>query len=185
MVYKFNNPTLLTEDEAPIQPRLTLPLNSYVSDFVKPLLREYDCKVVNKTSSTIRSKLVHNRPQCCYDPSKLPGVYEIPCENCPQKYYGETGRPFSERLGEHKSAVRNKNMNYSAYRHVRSNNHNLKWDAAKIIYPSDNYYNRLVVESSCFLNQDTFNHKNSTLAIDNMSSKLILLSNPKIKRAIS
>ena len=91
-------------------------------------------------------------------------------------YYGETGRPFSERLKEHKAAVRNKYLQYSTYRHVRSKTHNLDWDAAKIIYPTYNYYDRLVYESSCIQTKENFNHKNSTLAIDKLSANLIIQS---------
>ena len=184
VVRKFNNSSRPTVDDENRQPRLPLPHNSFVSGFINPLLRAYDCKVVNKTSRTIRTRLVHNRPQSSDDPSKLPGVYSIPCQDCPQKYYGETGRPFSERLKEHKAAVRNKNWNYSAYRHVRSKNHNLNWEEAKIIYPSYNYYDRLVIEASCIKTQENFNHKNSTLAIDQLSANLILKSNSNISRKI-
>ena len=182
VVYKFNNSSRPTETDESRQPRLPLPHNSYVNDFIRPLFQAYNCRVVNKTSRTIRTSLVHNRPQCSDDPSKLPGVYSIPCEDCPQKYYGETGRAFSDRLREHQAAVRNCNWNYSAYRHVRSKNHNLNWDAARIVYPTYNYYDRLVLEAACILTQENFNHKNSTLAIDKLSAKLILQSYSKITR---
>ena len=39
------------------QPRLVLPHNSYVSCYIKPLLQAHNCKVVNKTSGTIGSRL--------------------------------------------------------------------------------------------------------------------------------
>ena len=163
------------ERQQPI-PKLALPHNNYVTNFIRPLLRAYDCNVVNKSSSTIRSRLVHNRPKCNDDPNDLPGVYSIPCKDCDLHYYGETGRPFSERLKEHKAAVRNKYLQYSTYRHVRSKTHNLDWDAAKIIYPTYNYYDRLVYESSCIQTKENFNHKNSTLAIDKLSANLIIQS---------
>ena len=177
---KYYSESPRSEANEDTQPRLILPHNSYVSSYTKPLLQAHNCKVVNKTSGTIRSRLVHNRPKCSEDRSALPGVYSIPCNDCDLKYYGETGRPFSERLREHKAAVRNKYWNYSAYRHVYAKKHNLDWDSAKIIFPSYNYYDRLVVESTCILANENFNHKNSTLAIDNLSAQIILNSNPKI-----
>ena len=146
------------------------------------MLHAHDYRVVNQSSSTLKSKLVHNKPVGQADVRVGPGVYSIPCKNCENIYYGETGRNFPIRLNEHKAAVRLGHVNNACFKHVWENrDHSIDWEGAKLIYPSNNHYERLVVESTCILSMPNFNNTRSTLAIDRLSSKIILESQPNIR----
>ena len=72
---------------------------------------------MNKARNTIRNSLVRNRPPRCADIGAAPGVYSIPCHNCPSMYYGESGRGLNVRLSEHKNAVSRREMSNALYKH--------------------------------------------------------------------
>ena len=78
------------------------------------------------------------------------------------------------------NAVRLGNNNNACFKHSFNKRHDIDWDNAKMLYKSDNHYNRLVVESTLIKTKPNFNNMNSTLAIDNLSADIILRSNPKI-----
>ena len=133
-------------------PTISLPNNQFVVDYIRPILHAHEYKVVNHSSSTLKTRLVRNKPVGVVDEGAGPGVYSIPCNNCDKVYYGETGRNFSTRLNEHKAAVRLGHNNNACFKHVWENNsHSINWGESKLIYPSTNHYERLVVESTCIL----------------------------------
>jgi len=86
------------------------------------------------------------------------GVYTIPYKNCSNSDYGETGRSFEARLEEYKSAVRNGYSNYSIFKHVASTGHDLDWIKSRLIFKSNDWYSRLLVESSCINTCQNFNN---------------------------
>lgn len=44
-----------------------------------------------------------------------PGVYEIACNECNSKYYGQSKRSVRKRLGEHKTYIKNNEPRKSAF----------------------------------------------------------------------
>ena len=173
----FNNSPPIEQDAAEQRiPTIVLPHNNFVHKFVSPMLKANNCRVVHRAGNTIKSNIVRNRP-----PQNLPnnhrsGVYKIPCNTCNKAYFGQTGRDFHTRLGEHHAAVRRGDNNNACFKHWFQENHRIGWDSAEIIYPSNNHYNRLVYESTCILSHPNFNNMHSTLAIDNLSANIILRS---------
>jgi len=135
---------------------------------------------VHKTYTSLRSKLVHTKPTP--DAQTAGGVYVIPCRDCPQSYIGETGRPFKTRLNEHKGYVRNAKHDKSVFIHVRDNDHQLDWDAAKIIHHSNDRQNRLIVESALIKHLPNFNDKPGLCSVDLATKNIIFNSNPQILR---
>ena len=85
-----------------------LPHYQFVDSYVKPVIKANKCRVVNHAGKSMRFQLVSNRPLRNEAADERAGVYKVPCQNCPQSYFEETGRPFKVRLEEHNSAVRNK-----------------------------------------------------------------------------
>ena len=71
------------------------------------------------------------------------------------------------------------------FNHVSSTGHSVDWAGAKLIYNSDNTYNRLVVESSLIKHLPNFNSSTGLCAIDNFSKNLILNSNSNISNYLS
>ena len=85
------------EEEEPSPPTISWLYNPFVKIYVQPLLHSYDCKLVNRTSSTIRSRLVNTKPPKYDDISVISGVYNVPCKSCEKNYVGKTGCEFSVR----------------------------------------------------------------------------------------
>ena len=104
---------------------------------------------------------------------------------CPSSYYGETGRGFQTRLGEHKNAVLKRDSNNAIYKHKLETSqqygsmHQIDWEGAKLLYINENWNNRLAYESSCIKCLENFNGMSSTLGIDQFSAKMVLQSNSK------
>ena len=163
------------------RPTISLPLNQFGHKYVTPVFRAQKYRVVNSSNNNLKSMIVCNKPPPDRNlPDKASGVYKIPCKDCDEAYYGETGREFGVRLREHKDAVRRGNNNYATFKHSFNKRHDIDWENAKIIYKSDNHYNRLIVESTYIQTQPNYNNLHSTLAIDNLSANIILRSNPNI-----
>ena len=59
-------------------------------------------------------------------------VYEVPCAGCNQVYIGETGRNLSERLKEHKYALKRCNMNNGIAAHAWNTKHPVDWNSARV-----------------------------------------------------
>ena len=76
-----------TEDE-PLLPILYLPHNQFVDSYVKPLITAYKRRVVNHAGNSMRSQLVSNRSMRNEAANEWAGEYKIPCQNCPQSYFG-------------------------------------------------------------------------------------------------
>ena len=74
-------------------------------------------------------------------------VYEIPCANCDSVYIGETSRSLSERLKEHKYAVRTGNMKNGLAAHAWNNDHQVDWEMAKVRLQEQHYWKRKVLEA--------------------------------------
>ena len=63
--------------------------------------------------------------------------------------------------------------------------HSVDWAGAKLIYNSENTYNRLVVESALIKHLPNFNSSTGLCAIDNFSKNLILNSDPNISKHLT
>ena len=169
------------EEEEPDRPAwISLPYGRHVEQFVAPVMRSHNVRVVNKSSGSIKRRLVHNRPPRDSNRVDVAGVYTVPCKDCDKSYYGETGRKFSDRLREHKRCVEKKDKNSACYKHVNETNpsHILDWDHARLLWPSENLNDRLVVESSLICSKPNFNAKNSTLSVDKSSAEIIVKTVP-------
>lgn len=165
-------------------PTVRLPLNDFTTNYAKPALRANNIRVVHPSVNSIGSKLVKRRPQLPTSRNERAGVYVIPCKDCDDRYIGQTGKKLSVRLGQHKDACRLGHKNNSVYKHVRDKNHAIDWGSSKMVYNSNDYYRRLVVESSLIKRVPNFNSMQSTLLIDDGTSELILKSKPKILRDV-
>ena len=170
----------------PRVPTISLPFNTFTSSYVRPMFRAQGLDVVNSAQNSLKSQLVRTRPA-----STVPGlgegggVYIVPCHGCESVYVGETGRNLETRIGEHRYAITRQNRNNGIFKHMWDTGHTPRFGESRMIYKSDNKYNRLTVESSCILTTPNFNNMQSTLAIDNLSQQIILKSNPTILRNLS
>ena len=61
-------------------------------------------------------------------------IYRIPCADCGASYIGESGRPLSTRLKEHKKAVAELSKHHSGVaEHVVDTGHEIDWEAVSIL----------------------------------------------------
>jgi predicted GIY-YIG superfamily endonuclease len=75
-------------------------------------------------------------------------IYNIPCE-CGRSYVGETGRPLSVRIGEHKLNLKNGLLDKSKLaRHAFEEDHQISWNEAKILEIEVNGRQRKYKESA-------------------------------------
>ena len=178
--------TTTITDPGGYKPTLILPHNRFISQYVKPVFRANEYRIVNKAHNTLRSTLVNNKPPRSVGVGAAPGVYSVPCSNCPDLYFGETGRGLNVRLGEHKNAVLRRDTSNALYKHKKETlekhgiMHNIDWDGAKLLHINYNWNNRLAVESSYIKSFDNFNGMRSTIGIDKFSAKIVLESIPKL-----
>jgi predicted GIY-YIG superfamily endonuclease len=82
-------------------------------------------------------------------------VYSIPCE-CGRRYIGETGRPLSVRLREHRHNLKEGHLETSKLaQHAFEEGHKVDWDEARILEIESNSRYRKYKESAhmaCLIN---------------------------------
>ncbi|KAK7026007.1 hypothetical protein SK128_009023 [Halocaridina rubra] len=70
---------------------------------------------------------------------------------------GQTGRSLSQRVLEHKRAVRYNQENSALFTHVNEHNHRIDWSGATMLFKSTCQFKRKIVESSLIEMKDNFN----------------------------
>ena len=131
---------------------ISLPYSQNI-EHLQNVFKATDLKVVFKYPNILGKSLINNKPQM----KEKAGVYKIPCRDCNEVYFGESGRSWEVRLSEHKRDVRNYNTSNATFNHIIENDHRINWNGAKLMYKSNNYYVRRVVESSLISNYPNFN----------------------------
>ena len=134
------------------------------------VFRDSERKFVFKYPNTLGKSLIRNKPR----PEGEAGVYQIPCKDCNLVYYGETGRPFPVRLEEHKNDVKNCKESNAAFLHKIRNDHVINWNDAKILFRSNDYFKRRLVESSLIGSFPNFNISEGHFKFSNILQTAIL-----------
>ena len=146
---------------------LALPFNPKIEFVCKQINRsQKETKVVFKYENTLKRKLMKNNNN---DANPIvPGVYEIPCMECNEKYFGESGRGLPTRLAEHKRAYENHAQNNAIVSHSFSKDHQINWNQSKLIFKSSDVHVRRLLEGAAinlgnsfkgnksFVNEDPF-----------------------------
>ena len=91
------------------------------TSYITNLFRRTDLKITFRTKNTIGKLLTPKIPT--QDPYSLSGAYKLTCPDCNKAYVGQTGRRFSTRYKEHKTAFRNNNLSYSFAKHLNESAH--------------------------------------------------------------
>ena len=127
-------------------PTISIPFNKFTQEYVKPVFAGNNFRVVNPATNSLRTQIVKNRPprSVGVEPLECAGVYKVPCSGCDSSYYGETGRAVDIRIHEHQNAVRKKDTKNACYKHSATTKHVINWEGSKLLFQSDDWYNRLV-----------------------------------------
>ena len=122
---------------------------------LKGWLKSYNVQLAFKYNNTIGKSLIRNKTKR----EEQVGVYTVPCLDCPEGrvYIGETGRAMNKRVHEHKLDVRRREGKSSFFTHITLCNHRINFDEAKLVYKSENYIERRIVESTLIASVDNFN----------------------------
>ena len=85
-------------------------------------------------------------------------VYKIPCASCNSSYIGQTDRKLSQRLDEHRHAVRQADFNSSAWAEHATCDHAIDWTSVKV-QSNARDYTTCMLEEAVFICQtrDTLN----------------------------
>ena len=114
-------------------------------------LKKLNIKLIFTYEEKIKSKLISNKPL----DKRQNGVYSIVCKNCNKIYYGHTGQGLQKRVGQHANDIKkitenpNFHTNNSLAIHVGRSGHTIDLENSKIIFKSDDYNKRVIVESAC------------------------------------
>ena len=147
---------------------LSLP---YVSgmEIVQSLGHKCNVDVAFKYKSTIKSLLVKNK--CSVESGA--GIYKIPCNDCSLVYIGETGRNLETRIKEHKYAIKSCNFNNAIFNHVYKEDHRINWNDSNLMYKSNDFKKRKIIEATCIQKYDNFNLNDGTYKLDPLMTSLV------------
>jgi len=140
---------------------VVLPYIDGVSPQLRRRLESHGIRTVFRSDTTLRQQLT--RPKDPIPQHRRDGVvYNIPCKGCNRSYIGETARPISERITEHKRDVRLRRTDSSAVaEHAWENQHQPDWDGVQCISQERHWYTRRVKEAiNIRLKPDNFNRDN-------------------------
>ena len=124
-------------------PRLALP-NSPLLDEIQRLIGN-QVSIVPTCGMKVRDLVAVRRPPHTFPASD---VYQIPCGGCPSVYYGETGRSYKTRLGEHRRDVERDESHNALVQHRTRTNHQPRWIDAGIIHNGLPKHKRKMLESA-------------------------------------
>ena len=134
---------------------LSLPFNPNLENICKQINRsQKETKVVFKYENTLKRKLMKNNNNDA-NPT-VPGVYEIPCMQCNQKYFGESGRGLQTRLEEHRYAYENHSQNSAIVSHAFNKDHQINWGQSRVIFKSNDVQIRRLIEGAAIKLGDSF-----------------------------
>ena len=150
---------------------VSVPFSKCFSNLDK-VFRDSSFKVVYKYPNTLGRKLISNRPKKHINS----GVYKVPCKECNKVYYGETGRSFDLRLKEHKRDVINCKESNAIFVHKIEHNHAIDWEGANLLYKSNNYFTRRIIESSLIGTHPNYNLSSGNFKFDKVFQSAILRS---------
>ena len=181
---KFHSVNIPRQDREK-QIHLSLP-HSKSNNFVRTCLKSSNISLISKQSNSLKKQLIQTGSKTHdADTAVGPGVYVVPCQDCDSCYVGETGRALSVRLGEHKANVRYARESSAFFVHVRDHEHRIKWDAAKLVFSSQNKHKRLIIESALIKHLPNFNLMPGVCSVDKSYRDFLLHNNPKLIRNIA
>jgi hypothetical protein len=123
--------TKLTHPDKPTTPPKWASF-TYISketSYITNIFRHTELKIALRTNNTIGKLLNPKNPT--RDPYSQSGAYKLTCPDCNRAYVGQTGRQFSIRYKEHKTAFRNNNQNNSFAKHLNDSAHSFGWPHEK------------------------------------------------------
>ncbi|UYV78433.1 hypothetical protein LAZ67_16001341 [Cordylochernes scorpioides] len=135
---------------------------SYGCERIARSLKKHNITTRYQPNQNLRSIFRHPDTKQIYKPEDRANVvYKIPCKSCQAIYIGETSKPLSERINQHKSALKRHNPTSLLVDHAFNNSHTPDFDHTSIIHQNiKEKHCRLFLESwSSLDNKNSINRK--------------------------
>ena len=120
--------------------QVNLPYHHTLSKPLKKILERHDIKVVHSSSTNLRNLITKTKssPPTHTTPNV---IYNIPCNDCPATYTGQTRRPLIKRIEEHERHYRLKNATDESTGNVKTapalhgltTGHSINWNGTTIL----------------------------------------------------
>ena len=127
---------------------VSLPYSRGLSEKIRRICGRYNIRTVFRSDTTLRRTLTKVRPPTPKEHTKN-CIYDIPC-SCGRSYKGETSRPLSVRLEEHRKAtIRGETLRSGVAEHAWSEgDHRPAWHEATIIDREPHWKVRKIKEAA-------------------------------------
>ncbi|BHF62572.1 hypothetical protein SprV_0200555400 [Sparganum proliferum] len=124
----------------------SLPYIKNVSEATERIASELGVGIAHHPAATMRSRIMKIKDRL--DAGEQSGVvYQIPCQNCPCHYTGQTGRRLSSRILEHKRAVRRGDPLSQVATHTLEEGHEFDFASTRILARAGNKTGRELLEA--------------------------------------
>ncbi|BHF57631.1 hypothetical protein SprV_0100057300 [Sparganum proliferum] len=124
----------------------SLPYIKNVSEATERISSELGVGIAHHPAATMRSRIMKMKDRL--DTGEQSGVvYQIPCQNCPCHYTGQTGRRLSSRILEHKRAVRRGDPLSQVATHTLEEGHEFDFASTWILARAGNKTGRELLEA--------------------------------------
>ena len=144
-ISKVENPNTTTSPLDPdTQHKTFLPYIKGVTDKIGNILQKYDIKPIYTTNQKLVNLL--RTPKDTIQ-NESPGVYEIPCADCPRSYIGQTNRRINNRVYEHKLALRKLEPSSALTKHHNETGHTFDFNKTKTIATIEHLKTRTIREA--------------------------------------
>lgn len=125
---------------------ISIPYIRGLSEPIARILKKHNIKTAFRARPTLKNILVHLKDPITQQ-NQRGSIYMITCA-CGKKYIGETGRPLSVRMEEHKRAWRLGHHTKSAIaEHSLTCEGPIEWNSVKILGIERHFYKRKIRES--------------------------------------
>lgn len=126
---------------------VVIPYTRGMSERLSRVYKKHGISMFSKPGYTLRQALVAPKDPLTKD-EKCGVVYSLKCETCDSEYVGETIRPLSTRMKEHRDSVAKRNTKSALGEHIINNpGHNINFEDTKVIDSENKTLHRKVVEA--------------------------------------
>ena len=159
-----NREQLCPQEPSKWKSTAVLPYVRGLSESIRRVLTRLDIRVCFKPSTSLR-RLFSSPKDRPPDMDLSSVVYKIPCAKCSACYIGQTKRRLSQRIAEHKRAVRQADFNSSALaEHMWNMDHPIDWENVEVLSNPPDDMARITSEALLIrTTPDTLNRDSGTL----------------------
>ena len=161
VLHSISNRNNQSEIQAPAEPPkyVSAPYIKGTSERLGALFSKYNIRLGNKPPATLRQILSHPKDKNIPITESCV-IYELPCQDCENKYIGETSNNLHTRIAQHKANVRRGETNSLVFQHMLNSGHDMNWNEPKILNKNNRTGPRKFLEACHSINEPlSFNRR--------------------------